>query len=350
MKRKQKRIAILTAGGDCPGLNAAIRAVVKSADYDGIEVFGIEEGFLGLYKNKIRQIDLTEVSGILPRGGTFLKTSRFNPFQDKALLKVCLDHYHHYDFDGLIVIGGDGSLGIAFDMWREAKIPVIGIPKTIDNDIYGTDRTIGFYTAVQTVVDAIDKLHTTAESHNFIMVLEVMGRNCGYIAAFAGMAGGADFILVPEVKVSLNKLAQSIKERHSRGKNFSIVVVSEAAKLYDENNHVIACIKDTKDKYGKIKFGGVGKHISDLLKQKLDFETRYTNLGYVQRGGSPNVMDRLFATNLGCKAIDLVNKNQWGVFLAWDDGIIKAKTLSTVRRANKQLPMSYYNMAKKFFR
>jgi len=280
-----KKISILTGGGDCPGLNAAIRAITKAADVEKIEVYGIEEGFLGLYENHIRRISLREVSGILPRGGTILRSSRFNPFKDKNIIKTCIDNFKKNNFDGLIVIGGDGSLRIAHDMWKKCRIPVIGIPKTIDNDVYGTERTIGFHTAVQTAVDAIDKLHTTAESHNFIMVVELMGRHCGYLAAYAGMAGGADFILVPEVKVTLDKLVKSIKDRHNRGKNFSIVVVAEDAKLYDRQGRLMASTPSFKDDYGKIKLGGIGSIVRDILKQELGFETRYTNLGHVQRGG-----------------------------------------------------------------
>ncbi len=349
-KSKQKRIAILTGGGDCPGLNAVIRAVTKSSDFEGIEVFGIEEGFLGLYENHIRRIDLREVSGILPRGGTMLRSSRFNPFKSEEILKRCLVNFRKHDFDGLIVVGGDGTLGIALDIYEKHNIPVIAIPKTIDNDVYGTDRTLGFYTAVQTAVDAIDKLHTTAESHNFVMVVEVMGRHCGFLAAYAGMAGGADFILVPEVKVTLKEMIKSLKDRHDRGKNFSIIVIAEDAKLYDDNGKTVASTASYKDEYGKQKLGGIGIQIADLIKANLGFEARYTNLGHVQRGGSPSVMDRLLATSFGCAAVELAVKDVWGAFLAYDSGRVVAKEIAALRGGKKQLPESYYNMAKRFFR
>jgi ATP-dependent phosphofructokinase / diphosphate-dependent phosphofructokinase len=343
-----KRIAILTGGGDCPGLNAAIRAVTKSANNLGIEVYGIEEGFLGLYLNHIHPMDLKSVSGILPLGGTILRSSRFNPFKDKDVLKQCLHHYKENKFDGLIVIGGDGSLGIALDLHSQENIPVIGIPKTIDNDINGTDHSIGFYTAVQTACDAIDKLHTTAESHNFVMVLEVMGRHCGYIAAYAGLAGGADYIMVPEEGVQLYEVVQSIKDRHARGKNFSIVVVAEDAKLYDEKK-ILAESGTIKDEYGKIKLGGIGQEITHILKNQLGFEARYTNLGYIQRGGAPTVIDRILATKMGCKAIDLVTQGDWGKLVAENDGKIVAKDLKVVRESEKQMDLAFYDMAKRFF-
>jgi 6-phosphofructokinase 1 len=346
---KLQRLAILTGGGDCPGLNAAIRAVTRASLHEDVEVFGIEEGFLGLYENRIHKIDLKEVSGILPRGGTFLRSSRFNPFKDEKILKQCLKNFNKNAFDGLIAIGGDGSLGIALDLWRKHKMPINAIPKTIDNDVFGTDRTIGFHTAVQTAVDAIDKLHTTAESHNFIMVVELMGRHCGYIAAHAGIAGGADFILIPEVKVTLDKIVNSIKERHARGKNFSIVVVAEDAKVFDQKGKVIADTPTLKDEYGKIKLGGMGKLVADLLSDKLGFEARYTNLGYVQRGGSPVAFDRILATSMGCAAVELAIEGRWGNLVAFDGGNVVAKDLGVVREGKKQLPLSYYQMAEMFF-
>lgn len=345
-----KRIAILTGGGDCPGLNAAIRGITKAADVENIEVFGIEEGFLGLYEEHIHRMTLREVSGILPRGGTILRSSRFNPFKDNKIVKKCLENFKLHGFDGMVMIGGNGSLGIALDFWKKHHVPVIGIPKTIDNDVYGTDRTIGFYTAVQTAVDAIDKLHTTAESHNFIMVVELMGRHCGYLAAYAGMAGGADFILVPEVRVTLDKLIKSLKERHGRGKNFSIVVVAEDAKLYTKSGKVLASTESIKDEYGKIKLGGIGSIIRDILQKRMGYETRYTNLGHVQRGGSPVASDRLLATLFGCEAIEHVKKNKWGRFLAFENNRIVSKNMSVVRKGKKTLPKEFYKMATKFFR
>lgn len=349
MKKKLKRIAVLTGGGDCPGLNAAIRAVTRSAYEQGVEVFGVEHGFQGFYKNRIRRLDLKEVSGILTRGGTILKSSRFNPFKNKEWLAAYQRRVKEHKLDGIVVIGGDGSLGVALDSWRKLKIPTIGIPKTIDNDVYGTDFTIGFHTAVDTAVDAIDKLHTTAESHDFIMIVELMGRHCGMLAAFAGLAGGADFILVPEKPVTVNQIVGAIRDRHARGKNFSIIVCAEDAKLYDENNKIIAETPTTRDDYGKIKMGGVSYLIKEHLDQRLGFETRCVVLGHVQRGGIPSPMDRLIATQMGYKAIELAMKGQWGKLVALENGEIVAKNLGVVRQGVKRMSDHIYQVAQTFF-
>jgi len=346
---ENKKLAVLTGGGDCPGLNAAIRSVVKAAQKTDIKVYGIEEGFLGLYEDHIHEMTNYEVSGVLPRGGTILRSSRFNPFKDDKVLSKCLDVYNAHKFDGLIVIGGDGSLGIANDLYQKKKFPVIGIPKTIDNDVFGTDRTIGFNTAVQTAMEAIDRLHTTAESHNFIMIVEVMGRHCGYLAAFSGISGGADFILVPEVDVKLSEVVSSIRLRHKRGKNFSILVVSEDANIFDDNGVRLAETKTVVDEYGKIKLGGIGYQVKQLLQKELGFETRYTNLGHVQRGGSPIAVDRLLATWYGSYAVDLAVKGDWGKLVAYVDNQVVAKDISVVREGKKQLPQKFYDLAKLFF-
>lgn len=346
---RDKKLAILTGGGDCPGLNAAIRAVVKAAQHEGIRVFGFEQGFLGLYENEAHEMTNQEVSGILPRGGTILRSSRFNPFKGKKILNTCLENFRRQEFSGLIVIGGDGSLSIAYDLHVKHKIPVNGIPKTIDNDVFGTDRTIGFYTAVQTAMEAIDKLHTTAESHNFIMIVEVMGRHCGYIAAFAGIAGGADYVMIPETRVKLGDLMKSIEDRYRMGKNFSIIVVAEDAKLVDEKGRVLAQAKSLRDEYGKIKLGGIGAQIKDILQDKLGYEARYTNLGHVQRGGSPVALDRYLATAFGVEAASLAKKNRWGHLIAYVNGHVAVRDLGIVRQGHKRLPREIYELAKVFF-
>lgn len=349
-KQKPKKIALVTGGGDCPGLNAAIRAVTKMAKLKGIDVYGVEEGFLGLYEDRINLLEDIQVSGILPQGGTILRSSRFNPFKKKTIVNKCIENFKKHDFDGMIVIGGDGSLGVALDFSQKCKLPVIGIPKTIDNDVYGTDLTIGFQTAVQTAVYAIDRLHTTAESHNFIMVLELMGRHCGYLAAYAGLAGGADYILVPEVKTKLDDIIGSLKERQKRGKNFSIVVVAEDGRLYDKKGKVIASTPSMQDEYGKLKLGGIGDIISGLIKDHLNVEVRYNNLGYVQRGGTPVAQDRLMATAFGVQAIDLALSNKWSKLIAWKNGGVVAQPLSIIHKGKKRLPKEYYNMTKSFFK
>lgn len=349
--KKTRRIGVLTGGGDCPGLNAAIRAVTRTAESLGIEVYGVEHGFQGFHTGQVGRLDLIEVSGILARGGTILKSSRFNPFKNPEHLKIYRERVREHELDGLVVIGGDGSLGVALDSWRKLKIPTIGIPKTIDNDVYGTDYTIGFHTAVDTAVDAIDKLHTTAESHDFVMIVELMGRHCGMLAAYAGIAGGADFILVPEKKVSVGEVVYAVRERRERGKNFSIIVAAEDARLYDGKGKIIAETPTIRDDYGKIKMGGIGWHIKAILDKALTgFETRCVVLGHVQRGGVPNAVDRLLATRMGHAAVELAARGRWGKLVAVDKGQIVAKDLAVVRGGMKRLPDRIYDVAKTFFR
>lgn len=346
--KKAKRLAVLTGGGDCPGLNAAIRAVAKTARSHDIEVFGVEQGFLGLYNGKLSVISDFDVSGIINRGGTILRSSRFNPFAKKEHVKIVKQRVEEHNIDGLVVIGGDGSLGVALDCWKKLKIPTIGIPKTIDNDVYGTDFTIGFQTAVQTAVDAIDKLHTTAESHDFIMVVELMGRHCGFLACHAGLASGADLILVPEQKNHMEYIAQVLQHRHFKGKNYSIVVVAEDAKVY-EKGRLVASTPSLKDSYGKIKLGGIGWQVRDLLQKGLGYETRCTVLGHVQRGGEPVAFDRILATQMGHFAIEMVLAGKWGKMIAYEKGQILAKDLHVVREGEKRLPEDFYKMSKVFF-
>lgn len=346
--KKAKRIAILTGGGDCPGLNAAIRSVTKNARAQGIEVMGVERGFQGIHDGKLVRLSDFDVSGIIDRGGTILRSSRFNPFSDKKQLATFEQRMGEHQIDGLVVIGGDGSLGVALDCWTKLKIPVIGIPKTIDNDVYGTDFTIGFQTAVQTAVDAIDKLHTTAESHDFVMVVELMGRHCGFLACYAGLASGADLILVPEQKNHLEEIVQVLMHRNMKGKNYSIVVVAEDAKIYDKGK-LVASTPSIRDNYGKIKLGGIGWLVRELLQERLGYETRCTVLGHVQRGGSPVASDRIMATQMGYVAVEMILKGTWGKLIAYEKGLVRAKPLASVRDGEKRLSERDFNMARVFF-
>lgn len=346
--KKAKRVAVLTGGGDCPGLNAAIRSVAKTARAHGIEVFGVEQGFLGLYNGKLSAISDFDLSGIIHRGGTILRSSRFNPFAKKGHAKTVQQRIAEHGIDGLVVIGGDGSLGVAIDCWKKLGVPTLGIPKTIDNDVYGTDFTIGFQTAVQTAVDAIDKLHTTAESHDFIMVVELMGRHCGYLACYAGLASGADLILVPEQKNHLEYMSEVLQNRHFKGKNYSIVVVAEDAKLY-EKGKLIASTPSIKDSYGKIKLGGIGWQVRDLLQKRLGYETRCTVLGHVQRGGGPVAFDRILATQMGFVAVEMILSGKWGKLIAYENGRVLAKPMDVVLKGKKRLPEPFYKMSKVFF-
>jgi phosphofructokinase-like protein len=352
MKKKttknQKRIAVLTGGGDCPGLNAAIRSVTKVAQKSGYQVLGVKYGFRGFFDDEVSELTHKDVSGILSRGGTILKSSRFNPFAKKSDQKFLAEKIKSLNLDGLVVIGGDGSLGVAKDCYEKLKVPVIGIPKTIDNDVCGTDYTIGFHTAVSTAVDAIDKLHTTAESHDFVMIVEVMGRHSGYLAGYAGLASGADFIMVPEKRVQIKNLEKCIRDRKKLNKNSTIIVVAEDAKLYDGKKQV-AGTDTVHDSYGKIKLGGVGWMIKKCLQLRLDHEVRCTVLGHVQRGGEPVAFDRLLATQMGYAAVGAIESKKFGQYTVYESGQIKLKSLKKLHDGKKRLSPEFYEVAEKFF-
>jgi 6-phosphofructokinase 1 len=314
-----RRIGVLTGGGDCPGLNAVIRAVVKSAEHYRIKVIGVLDGFEGLINRNVISLDAQKVAGILPRGGTILGTSnRANPFkyavQEEAGLVYrdvsgrVLENVRALDLDALVVIGGDGSLSIARDL-EERGLKVVGIPKTIDADLDETDVTFGFDTALVTATEALDKLHTTAESHHRIMVLEVMGRYAGWIALHAGVAGGADVILIPEIPFTFEKVAERIVARREQGKKFSIVVVAEGAK---EMGGELAVQRIVKESFEPIRLGGIGQRVGDALERLTGMETRVTVLGHLQRGGSPTPYDRILATRYGTAAVRLIREGRFG--------------------------------------
>lgn len=344
-----KRIGLLTGGGDCPGLNAAIRAVVRRSHQLGIEVFAIYEGFKGLVEGSIAPIPLRQASGILPLGGTILRSSRFNPFKTKQSLQALRRQVQKQALSGLIVIGGEGSLRLASDLTRKKIVPCIGIPKTIDNDVYGTDVTIGFQTAVGTATEAVDKLHTTAESHNIVMVVEVMGRHTGWIAASAGLAGGADLILTPERVLNSNTIKKTIVNRHAQGKKFSIVVVAEDSRVVDGRGRTIVSAPTSRDEYGPIKSSGVGEGVARLIRKLTGFETRVVVLGHVQRGGSPTPGDRILATRFGVLAVELAAKNKWNRMTAIRNGQIVAVPLKTVTGRIKKADTELYRLASYFF-
>jgi phosphofructokinase-like protein len=328
------RIGALTGGGDCPGLNAVIRAVVKTAVTDyGMEVLGIKDGYKGLVEEKFVPLGLEQVTGILPKGGTILgTTNRDSPFhyrvcvngQDVYLDKSeqVIDVIKRNGLEAFIVIGGDGTLAIA-QKFFEKGINVIGVPKTIDNDLSATDVTFGFDTAVTTATEAIDKLHTTAESHHRVMILEVMGRDAGWIALHAGLAGGADVILIPEISFTIEKICAKIKERNDRGRRFSIVVAAEgAAPLGGEQ--VISGINEGNI-YNPVKLGGIGKFIGEKITEGTGHETRVTVLGHLQRGGSPTPMDRILATRFGSAAVHALARKEKGVMVC-----LKGQNILTV--------------------
>ena len=347
-----KKIGILTGGGDCPGLNAAIRAVVRKGikDYN-YKVYGILEGWKGLIDGKIKELDMDSVSGILPRGGTIIGTSRANPFgkNNKEDPERILENIKKFDLYAIATIGGEDTQGVAFKL-SEMGVNVVGLPKTIDNDLPGTDYTFGFDTAVNIATEAIDRLHTTAESHNRVMVVEVMGRHTGWIATFAGIAGGADIILIPEKPVDMEEIYELIKKRHKRGRNFSIVVVSEGIKLPIEDKEEGFVLQSTKkDAYGHVMLGGVGSVLAKMIEEGTGFETRCTVLGHTQRGGTPTAFDRILGTRFGIAAIELIHKGEFGKIVVLRGNEIVPIELKEIMGQYKTVDDYWYDLAKVFF-
>jgi phosphofructokinase-like protein len=308
------RIGILTGGGDCPGLNAVIRAVVRKAiDGYGDEVIGFRDGWRGPLEDLHEPLTIESTRGILPRGGTILGSSRTNVYKragGPAIVKETLGRHH---LDGLIAIGGEDTLGAANRLHQDG-VNVIGVPKTIDNDLGATDQTFGFDTALHVASEAIDRLHTTAESHNRILVVEVMGRNAGWIALHAGIAGGADVILIPELAFDIEEVCQRITRRHARGRYFSIVVAAEGATPAADSAMTVAA--GETDEFGHPRLGGIGQQLEREIEARTGFETRTTVLGHIQRGGTPTAFDRVLATRLGLAAIDAAHEQQWGMMTA----------------------------------
>jgi phosphofructokinase-like protein len=342
------KIGVLTAGGDCPGLNAAIRAVARSAMYGGDDAVGVLRGYRGLAERDYLPLDMRTVSGILHLGGTILRTSSFDPFREDAVEQVGAA-VKRDKLDAVVAIGGEHTMMITGRLFDEAGLPVVGVPKTIDNDVVGTERTFGFDTAVQVATDAIDRLHSTAQSHDRVMVVEVMGRNTGWIAVHAGIAGGADGILIPEIEVTVEELAEGILKRHERGKDFSIIVAAEGAQLAfasGETRQVLA--SEARDEYGYPRLGGIGTALAEELEQRTGYETRVTVLGHVQRGGTPTSADRLLATRYGVKAYGMARSGEFGGMAALRGGEIESVPLSEVTGI-KPVPLEYLEIAKRFF-
>jgi ATP-dependent phosphofructokinase / diphosphate-dependent phosphofructokinase len=311
------KIGMLTGGGDCPGLNAVIRAVVRKGVFHHEDEFvGFLEGWRGLIEDKSMPLDLEAVSGILPRGGTILRTSRTNPSKRPDGIDRCIATLQKHQIEALIAIGGDDTLSVAQKL-HEKGMKVVGVPKTIDNDLGGTDYTFGFDTACNIVCEAIDRVHTTAEAHNRVMVVEVMGRDAGWIAMYSGIAGGADVILIPERPFDVDKVADSIRQRHERGRYFSIVVVAEGAKFSAETGGGAPILQDMgKDEFGHAKLGGIANILAREIEKRTGYETRAVVLGHIQRGGSPTAFDRVLATRYGLGAIDMVHREEFGSMAA----------------------------------
>jgi 6-phosphofructokinase 1 len=343
------RLGILTGGGDCPGLNALIRAAVVRTvrTYQG-QMVGFEDGWLGLFKSRTRDLDLPAIKGILPRGGTILGTSRTDPLREEGGARAVKDALALHELDGLLVCGGDGTLSAADRLW-EAGVPIIGIPKTIDNDVPETDYAMGFDTALGHVVDAVDALHTTAESHDRVIVLEVMGRSAGWIAVCGGLAGGADVVVTPERPTSVHEICNYIRHRQARGRFFSIVVVAEGARFEPDPDGRTLEVPQQLDPFGRPRYGGVGELLAREIESRLKTETRTVILGFVQRGGTPTPFDRMLGSRMGVAAVDLAVKGEYGRMVSLQGGRITSVDLAVVRQGPRTVPAELFETARVFF-
>jgi len=347
------KVGILTGGGDCPGLNAVIRAVVrKGVLHYNYDILGIFEGWKGLIdEGLVRPLLLKDISGILHRGGTILRSSRTNPFKVENGVELIKSSLKKYNIDALIAVGGEDTLGVA-SLLSDEGINIVGVPKTIDNDVMGTERTFGFDTAVNIATEAIDRVHTTAESHNRVMIVEVMGRHAGWIAVESGIAGGADVILIPEKATYVSEICDLLKRRHDRGKDFSVVVVAEGARLKksQENGDEELVLMDKKlDAFGHVRLGGIGAKLADLIEEGTGYEARAIILGYIQRGGTPTAFDRVLATRFGVSAIDLVHRGEFGNMVALRADKIVPFPLAKVKAQTKTVNPELVETAEVFF-
>jgi len=340
------RIGILTGGGDCPGLNPVIRAAVRKGINEGYEIIGIKNGWKGLIENDTIKLDLAAVSGILPKGGTILGTSRTNPYKKEGGLQDVKDNYKKLGLDALIAVGGEDTLGVAVKLMKDGITNIVGVPKTIDNDISSTDYTFGFDTAINTAMECIDKLHTTAESHHRIIVVEVMGRHAGWIAVEAGIAGGADIILIPEIPIDIAEVCSLLKKRHQRGKTFSIVVVAEGGK-FKEGTMVTQ--EERLDEFGHVRLGGIGELIASEIEERMGYETRVSVLGHIQRGGTPTAFDRILGTRFGVKAVELVKNKKFGRMVALVGNKTVDVSIEGAVSVLKTVDMDLYEIAGVFF-
>jgi ATP-dependent phosphofructokinase / diphosphate-dependent phosphofructokinase len=332
------KIGILTGGGDCPGLNAVIRAIVRKGIFHYDDRFvGFMEGWRGVLENMVMPLDLNAVAGILPRGGTILRTSRTNPAKKEKGLERCIENLVNSGVEALIALGGDDTQSVSLKLF-ELGVKVVAVPKTIDNDLSGTDLCFGFDTAVSIATEAIDRVHTTAEAHNRVIVVEVMGRDSGWIAIYSGVAGGADVILIPEQPFDIQEIAETIKRRHDRGRYFSIIVVAEGAKLASKSPE---SERRKTDEFGHVRLGGIGTTLAAEIESRTGFETRAVVLGHIQRGGSPTAFDRMLATRYGIGAIDLVHQGKFGRMVALKGNDITsvpiAEAVSRTRYVSQEL-------------
>lgn len=341
------KIAVLTGGGDCPGLNAAIRAVVRRALVYGWEVAGVQNGWAGMLGDgSMRPLTAESVSGILPLGGTILGTSRTNPLKREEDMQTVIKNIRRHELGALVAIGGDDTLSVAAALF-ERGLPTVGVPKTMDNDVGVTDYCIGFNSAVSIVADALDKLHTTASAHHRVIVVEVMGRDAGWVAVVGGLAGGADYVMIPEDPVSIDDVVEHLKRRRQRGKDFSIIVVAEGAKLKGVSERELREV----DAFGHVRLDqrDIGETVAAEIEKRTGFETRVTVLGHLQRGGSPTVFDRVLATRLGVAAVDYVKEGRFGYMPAMVGEKIVPVLLKDALAANKTVNLELYELAKVFY-
>ncbi len=340
-----KRVGILTGGGDCPGLNPVIRAVVVKGIKLGYEVIGFKDGWKGLIENSSVKLNENTVAGIISRGGTILGTSRTNIYKKPGDKKKAITNYRKQKLSALIAVGGEDTLGVANKLNREG-LNVVGVPKTIDNDLNATDFTFGFDTAINIATECVDRLHTTAASHHRILVCEVMGRHAGWIAAYTGIAGGADVVLLPEERIDVDKVCKSLKRSCRKNKGYAIVVISEGAQ-FKAGDMILQ--EEKLDAFGHVRLGGIGNQLAEKIEETTGFETRVTVLGHIQRGGSPTAMDRVLGTRFGVMAMELVDKQKFGRMVSLSGSKVTSVALSKAVSELKTVDKNLYDVAKVFF-
>lgn len=342
------KVGVLTGGGDCPGLNAVIRGVVRTVHNAGGQTLGLLEGWRGAISGDYIPLHPENTDDIVDRGGTILGSSRTNPWKNPDEIEKVVSTFHRLGLDALVAIGGDDTLGVANKLFSEKLLPTVGCPKTIDNDLSSTDVTFGFDTSINIVMEAVDRLRTTAESHRRVMVVETMGRHAGWIACYAGVATAADYILVPEVQVDFDAMCRLLVERRARGKKYGLVVVSEGAKMPDEEGFITR--DAVVDEFGHIKLGGVGELVADVIEKRTGIETRCVTLGHLQRGGTPSAYDRVLGTRLGIHAGRLVINRDFGKMVALRGTHIVSVPLSEAVGTLRTLDLDFLDEAAEFFR
>lgn len=342
------KVGVLTGGGDCPGLNPVIRAIVRTIHNAGGQTLGLLEGWRGAIEGNYEELTPVDTDSIIDRGGTILGSSRTNPYKKPEDLEQLIETFGRLELDALIAIGGDDTLGVASRLHSERNLPMIGCPKTIDNDLSSTDVTFGFDTSINIVMEAVDRLRTTAESHRRIMVIETMGRHAGWIACYAGVATAADYILVPEVPADIDRMCGILTQRRGQGKKYGIVVVSEGAKL-SENEGLVTQDGDV-DEFGHVKLGGVGEVVADIIEQRTGFETRCVTLGHLQRGGAPSAYDRVLGTRLGIHAARLAIRKEFGRMVALRGTDIVSVPLDEAVGTMRTLSRDFLDEAEEFFK